>query len=241
MILSERAAANLRQLVDNPYPGRGIIMGRTSKGELVQIYWVMGRSASSRNRILEKISDRHGVVRTRVADRNGFPGDPSLLIYTAMAEVLGNYIVSNGAQTDAVVQHGMKILRINDWQYEPDGPNFTPRITGIFNNSGYALDMRLVMLRKSLFGDECDYSEHTYHQVAPGYGYFISTYAGDGNPLPSFYGEPLLLPIESSDPAGIAQEYWSLLNEDNRVALAVKVIPALGQSEIAIVNRHQTG
>ena len=241
MTLSERAAANLRGLADNPYPGRGIIMGRTPDGDIVQIYWVMGRSQSSRNRILEEMPGNHGWVRTRVADPSGFPGDPSLLIYTAMAEENGNYIVSNGAQTDAVMRDGISVLEGSYWRYEPDSPNFTPRITGQIYRGGWQSYFELVMLRKSPFDETSDIFKSFYHEIAPGFGYFISTYEYDGNPLPSFCGEPQLLPIESIEPEIIAQNYWSVLNEDNRVALVVKVIPPEGQSKIAIINRHSIG
>lgn len=239
MYIKERAAANLEALSRNPYPGRGIVLGRTFCLNPVQIYWIMGRSEGSRNRILEPIPEKHGWLRTCIADQSKFQGDPSLLIYTAMAEEPDNFVVSNGAQTDAVMKRGIGTL--NDWRYEPDKPNFTPRITGITRLwPGDVLDTRLIMLRKSDSGyDECDRFDYVYGKATRGFGFFISTYEGDGNPLPAFHGEPLILPIEDDDPAQIAEAFWSVLNPENRVALAVKVIPHEGPSKIKIINRHE--
>jgi IMP cyclohydrolase len=239
MDLSEHAAMNLQALSRNPYPGRGIVLGCTPSGDPIQIYWIMGRSKSSRNRILEPISDKQGWLKTRIADPSEFTGDPSLLIYTAMAEAPGVYIVSNGAQTDAVVQSGMSVLENGSWQYEPDRPNFTPRVTGITRRApDGTLQMDLVILKKSPLSEACDHLSYSYSDVAAGYGYFISTYTGDGDPLPAFCGKPLLLPIESNEPAKIAETYWSTLDLDNRVALAVKIIPYGGPSETTFINHH---
>jgi len=240
MNANTQAGVNLHGLLDNPYPGRGIIMGRNPDGNLVQIYWVMGRSESSRNRVLETIPDKHGWLRTNIAKQDGYKGDPSLLIYNAMAEERNYYVVSNGTQTDAVIANdNIDALEYDNWEYEPDNPNFTPRITGVIRyKSGNLISMRMMILRKSPFGDKCDRWGISFGEVAPGFGYFISTYQGDGNPLPSFHGEPLLMPINHTDPAEIAQMYWSALNKDNRVSLAVKIIPPDGPSKIQIINRH---
>lgn len=240
-ILREISEANLQALYLNPYPGRGIIQGRTPDGSPVQVYWVMGRSEGSRNRILELVSGYPGWLRTRIADEAGFSGNPDLLIYTAMAEdAAGTFAVSNGDQTEDVAGCGITVLKNGGWQYEPDDPNFTPRITGMirYMPAGNTLEMRLTMLRKSQFSDECDYFEYNYSRVAPGYGCFISTYEGDGNPLPSFRGEPRVMPIAGIDPAEIAVSYWSALNRDNRVAVAVKMIHPDLTSDIEIINRH---
>lgn len=241
MDIRKRATANRRALSRNPYRGRGIVQGLTPDGDPVQIYWLMGRSESSQNRVLEKVPDMPGWLRTRVADKSGFTGDPSLLIYTAMAEKLGMYVVSNGAQTDAVMQDGISALTgIDYWKYEPDGPNFTPRITGVTDYVPNAVfGTHLIILRKSPFGEGCDCLSYDYGEDVPGYGHYIATYQGDGDPLPSFHGEPLIMPIRGSDPAEIAEMYWSLLNSDYRVALAVKVIRPDPSSEIAIINRHK--
>jgi IMP cyclohydrolase len=237
MDLSEQAAMNLQALSRNPYPGRGIVLGCTPDSDPIQIYWIMGRKKPSRNRILEPISDKQGWLKTRVADPSECTDDPSLLIYTAMAEAPGVYIVSNGAQTDAVVRSGMSVLENGSWQYEPDSPNFTPRITGITHRAPDGTSqMDLVMLKKSPLSEACDHLSYSYSDVAAGYGYFISTYADDGDPLPAFCGEPLLLPIKSSEPAEIAETYWSVLNPENRVALAVKLIPSDGPSETTFIN-----
>lgn len=237
MHIKYEAMSNFLALSQNSYPGRGIVLGRTPDGSFVQIYWVMGRSEGSRNRILESVpSIGHGWIRTRVADASKHSGDPALLIYKAMAEDMGTFVVSNGTQTEAVLRGGILIL--DQWQYEPDDPNFTPRITGRIRFLSNGLDMQLVILKKSPFGKKCDRFSYTYSKSAAGYGYYISTYCGDGNPLPSFQGEPIVLPISNTDPAEIAKAYWAVLNEENRVAVAVKIIPIDHPSKIAIINRY---
>jgi IMP cyclohydrolase len=232
------AQENLQALACNKYPGRIIVMGRAPNGSSVQIYGIMGRSEGSRNRILEKIEGEHGRLQTRVADESQVTGDPALLIYTAMAEKPGTYVVSNGAQTDTVIQGGILTLK-DSWQYEPDAPNYTPRITGVINyiRGHKPPEIRLVILKKSLFGDRCDCMSYDYGEIRLGYGHCISTYEGDGDPLPPFCGEPLLLPI-GINAKQIAEQYWTALNEHNRVALAVKFIPSDQPSSIYIINRH---
>ena len=223
MDISARAAANFKALSQNSYPGRLIVLGQTPDGDPVQIYSIMGRSEGSRNRIFEPVPNEPTCMRTRVADESKVSGDPSLLIYNAMRESGNTFVVSNGDQTDMVAKDGISVLRGR--QYEPDIPNFTPRITGLTRVSSDSLDLRLVILRKSPFGDTCERFYYDYEGVAtPGYGYFISTYAGDGDPLPSFEGEPLIMPIESNDSIQIAETFWGALDPDNRVALAVKII-----------------
>jgi len=199
----------------------------------------MGRSESSRNRVFEKVPNTQGWVKTRVADPSTFTGDPSLLIYNAMVEQPNRFVVSNGAQTDAILQNGMSELQSGNWKYEPDHPNFTPRISGVINTDE-AHRFQLVMLRKSVAGDECDILSYTYDDIPYGFGYFISTYEDDGNPLPSFRDEPRILPIGHRNPHIIALAFWNILNEENRVALAVKVIPSDGSpSRVDIINRFK--
>lgn len=240
MNLKELAGLHFQDMSCNSYPGRIIILGRTPDGSCIQIYSIMGRSDPSRNRIFEKMPDRHGWIETSFVDESKVSGDPNLLIYHAMAEADGYYIVSNGRQTDDLIQiEGIGVLETGDWKYEPD-TSHTPRISGIYS-PGDVLDMRLVILRKSPFGDACDLMDYAFSGVAPGFGFFISTYEGDGDPLPSFKGEPQVMPIESNDPAEIAATYWAALDADNRVALAVKVIPSNGPSKIEIINRYTVG
>lgn len=234
--IEELAAANLQALSKNRYPGRLIVLGRTPCGDPVQIYSIMGRSEGSRNRIFELAPNEPSCVRTRIADESKISGDPSLLIYNAMREDGNGFVVSNGLQTDSVMMNGTSALK--GWHYEPDSPNFTPRITGVTRVSGDRLDIRLIMLRKSSFGGACERFYYDYDGVEAGYGYLISTYDGDGDPLPSFSGEPLIMPIESNDPAEIASMFWVNLNEDNKVALATKVIRPGQSSQIEIINRY---
>lgn len=241
------AMANLHRLSENPYPGRGIVIGCDKTGQfLIQVYWIMGRSANSRNRVFN--SDNTGRVFTEAANPAEMT-DPSLVIYNAMASLNGCHIVSNGSQTDDVVKGiGMFGVRggsfhcsMSSQQYEPDKPNFTPRITGQCVIDGSTPLVQLSTLRKSLFGNGCERHLYSYPDIAPGFGYCITTYKGDGDPLPSWQGEPLLMPLAGSINE-IADTYCGILNEENFVSLAVKFIPIDGRkSDIYIVNKYKKG
>lgn len=229
------AAENLMRLSRNPYPGRGIVVGQDEFGNIVQIYWIMGRSENSRNRVFAH--DDRGKLWTEPADPSKVK-DPSLIIYTAMDQRHKAYAVSNGAQTgDAVaVDQGLMEREVTDWSFEPDAPNFTPRITAL-SRLGYR-SAEFLVLRKSPGGSETD---HAYFilELIQGYGYCITTYMGDGDPLPSFRGEPYLLPLEGS-PMQILDLYWESLNHENRVAIALKLInPRTGESIITTINRYE--
>jgi IMP cyclohydrolase len=234
---------NLVILRANPYPGRGLIIGINAFGtHAVQIYWIMGRSQNSRNRIF-----RHegGRLFTAVANPAEVT-DPSLIFYNAMDEATGVFVVSNGRQTDSVIE----ILKddspltfpemLEAWQYEPDEPHFTPRITGTCRLIEQGLcQTELVLLRRSTFleGNQCLRCHYDCGQIKPGIGFCLTTYAGDGNPLPPFTGEPFPLPLPTQ-PDETLETYWQALNPENRVALAVKTIDlGSGQSEIIIRNR----
>lgn len=242
MNVAYRATTNFRDLSRNSYPGRIITMGRTPNGTPAQIYAIMGRSDGSRYRRFELVPGKHGWLRTSFADRHKVSGDPELLIYHAMAEIEDcAYAVSNGRQTDDLVQCDgrIEVLTTGTWTYEPD-PSHTPRISGVCF-PGDVQRMQLLMLRKSPFGDACDFLDFSFGEVAPGFGYFISTYEADGDPLPPFSGEPLVMPIASDNPGKIAAAYWAALDADNRVSIAVKVIPVDGPSETKIINRYAVG
>ena len=229
------AGDNWMALNRNPYPGRGIVMGMDCTGEyVVQIYWIMGRSANSRNRVF---SVEGGRVFTEPADPAKV-NDPSLIIYTAMERVGFRYAVSNGSQTDKVADRGIDALR--KYHYEPDAPNFTPRITGVVEwLDGNIPVLRFAILRKSKFGDGCDTLSYDYPCVGNGFGYCVTTYMGDGDPLPSFEGEPIPLPIVGNI-GRVARNYWGILNAANRVSLAVKFIPLDGgQTEVRIINKYK--
>jgi IMP cyclohydrolase len=241
--LEEIARKNLENLSGNIYPGRGIIVGMDELGQnLVQIYFITGRSSGSRNRIFNSDGER---VFTQAADPEKEVGDTSLTLYSAMREDGTHFVVSNGNQTDAVITAlqcrspltAGFVEGLARSQYEPD-PSHTPRITGVCVPSGYPM-AQLSILRKSAWGDRSDRLLYTYDELAPGFGFCITTYTGDGNPLPLWKGEPLLMPL-AGDIQYIANTYWSALNEANRVSLVVKLISWETEkraSTIKIINR----
>ncbi len=231
---------NMYDLSQNSYPGRGIVMGMSETGGyVVQVYWIMGRSENSRNRVFGVEGTR---LFTEAADSSKVK-DPSLIIYNAMRETHRHFVVSNGVQTDKVIagisagdtfQGSLRGL-----EYEPDAPNFTPRITGICRldlvdrgDPFFGLDI----IRKSVWDYSCDRFFYRYDRIERGIGYCITTYTGDGNPLPAFVGEPLLMPL-AGDIDAVANAYWQVLNEENRVALAVKFIALQGTSCIKVINK----
>lgn len=244
------AERNLIALQANPYPGRGLVVGVDQSGHfLVQIYWIMGRSKNSQNRIF---SVEGGRLFTEAADLTKV-ADPSLIIYNAMLErdCKGGppefYIVSNGDQTDTVFSqlsalicphytYLPTVLRFR--KYEPDSPNFTPRITAITHLGTNGWRAEIAILRKSMWGDECDRLHYQYTNIAKGFGFCVTTYSGDGDPLPAFNGEPLLMPIPGSM-RDILSTFWDSLNEANRVSLAVKMISIkTGKSVILVQNKY---
>jgi IMP cyclohydrolase len=233
------AEINAANLMKNAYPGRGIVLGATQDGtRLAQIYWIMGRSQNSRNRVFQEES---GFVRTKAFDESKLT-DPSLIIYYPVKHYKDFHVVSNGDQTDTVMEFVKAGRTWNDAlmtrEFEPDAPNFTPRITGVIDLKAqwaYALS-----ILKSQDGDgrHCLRHFYYYEKPVPGYGHCIHTYKGDGSPLPSFAGEPYLMPVPG-DAKEACRYYWSLLNEDNRISLLAKYIDLeSGEYEICIINRH---
>ena len=230
-----------QELRSNAYPGRGIVIGRSEDGtQAVTAYFIMGRSANSRNRVF--VEDGQG-IRTQAFDPAKLE-DPSLIIY-APVRVLGNKtIVTNGDQTDTVYEgmdHQMTFEQsLRSREFEPDAPNYTPRISGIMHieNSGYNYAMSIL---KSNHGnpDSCLRFTYAYENPAPGEGRFIHTYMHDGNPLPSFEGEPKPVGI-SGTIDGFTDMVWNSLNEDNKVSLFVRFIDiASGTYETRIVNKNK--
>lgn len=230
-----------QELRSNAYPGRGIVIGRSEDGtKAVTAYFIMGRSANSRNRVF--VEDGQG-IRTQAFDPAKLE-DPSLIIY-APVRVLGNKtIVTNGDQTDTVYEgmdHQMTFEQsLRSREFEPDAPNYTPRISGIMHieNSGYNYAMSIL---KSNHGnpDSCLRFTYAYENPAPGEGCFIHTYMYDGNPLPSFEGEPKPVGI-SGTIDGFTDMVWNSLNEDNKVSLFVRFIDiASGTYETRIVNKNK--
>lgn len=228
------------ELKNNSYPGRGIVIGKSADGKTaVTAYFIMGRSSNSRNRVF--VEDGEG-IRTQAFDPSKLE-DPSLIIY-APVRVLGNKtIVTNGDQTDTIYagmdrqQTFEQSLRCRE--FEPDGPNYTPRISGIMHieNGNYNFVMSIL---KSSDGNPESCSRFTYAYEKPlcGEGRFIHTYMNDGNPLPSFEGEPKRVAIEG-DIDSFTENVWESLNEDNKVSLFVRFIDIeTGKYETRIVNKN---
>lgn len=240
----ENPRFNMEALHANKYPGRGIVMGIDETGEqAVQIYWVMGRSKNSRNRILVAEDD---VVKT-VAFDESIVEDPSLIIYNAMRGIDGINIVSNGDQTDTIVSALKRrgsvseavFEAIFDRTYEPDAPNYTPRISGVIfpgNETGNILFSKIS--RESEESDRPSFDFYASSSSAlQGKGRCIHTYDGDGDPLPAFSGRPYDVLLEGLID-DMASTYWELLNEQNRVALAAKTINlATGETDLRIINK----
>ncbi len=230
-----------KELSGNAYPGRGIVIGKSADGKYaVTAYFIMGRSSNSRNRVF--VEDGEG-IRTQAFDPSKLE-DPSLIIY-APVRVLGNKtIVTNGDQTDTIYelmdrqQTFEQALRTR--KFEPDAPNYTPRISGIMHleNGGYNYAMSIL---KSNHGDPSSCSRYTFAYECPaaGEGRFLHTYMGDGNPLPSFEGEPTLVDI-AGDIDSFTNMVWENLNEENKVSLFVRYIEiATGKYETRILNKNK--
>ena len=230
-----------KQLQENSYPGRGIIIGRTSDGsKAVTAYFIMGRSENSRNRVF--VEDGEG-IRTQAYDPSKLE-DPSLIIY-APVRVLGDYtIVTNGDQTDTIYDL-MKVGKtfeesLRTREFEPDAPNYTPRISGLIDQTNHGFSYALSIL-KSADGDpaSCQRYTFTYSNPRPGIGHFIHTYENDGNPLPSFSGEPKKVEI-SGDIDTFTTMLWKSLNADNKVSLFVRYIDLkTNQAETRLINKNQ--
>lgn len=225
----------------NSYPGRGLAIGRSSVEDAwLQIYWIMGRSDNSRNR---KFVADGPVLRTAPYDESKVK-DPSLIIYEAMLELAGIYIVSNGDQTQtifgALADGGTFDDALSTRGREPDAPNYTPRISGMVDLRGGKAPVTLSILKANLM--DCGRTDrHTYRPAAPapGMAYCITTYEGDGDPLPPYAGDPRLLPCAGT-PAEVLDSYWDALDEDNRISLAVKRIPSTGgPGSIVLRNRYE--
>ncbi|MFA5163493.1 MAG: IMP cyclohydrolase [Patescibacteria group bacterium] len=248
--LKEEAANNLAALKANPYPGRLIIAGLDETGKyLIQVYALMGRSPKSRNRVLVPIKEL-GQLKVEVADPSLLSEneDLSLIVYTAMAQDQSlrpsSFVVTNGEHTGFVLDSGIRCIN-DQYYYEPDAPNFTPRIAARFDLFDDDPDMEynriasMALLKKPAYGSE--ESDLYYYDLVtiPAFGYCIHTYSGDGNPLPSFKGDPYLLPLEGTI-GEIAKTVWDNLDEANRISVAVKFIEiATGESEICVINKFQ--
>lgn len=230
-----------KELKENSYPGRGIIVGRSEDGtKAVIAYFIMGRSSNSRNRIF--VEDGEG-IRTQAFDPSKLE-DPSLIIY-APVRVLGNKtIVTNGDQTDTIYDGMDKQLTfeqsLRSREFEPDGPNYTPRISAVLHLEKGEFNYAMSIL-KSNHGDPSSCRRYTfaYENPAAGEGHFIHTYMHDGNPLPSFEGEPKLVEM-MDDMDAFTEMLWDSLNPDNKVSLFVRYLNIEdGTYETRIVNKNK--
>lgn len=230
-----------QELKANAYPGRGIVIGKSPNGKYaVTAYFIMGRSENSRNRVF--VEDGSG-IRTQAFDPSKL-SDPSLIIY-APVRVLGNKtIVTNGDQTDTIYelmdkqQTFEQSLRTRE--FEPDAPNYTPRISGIMHVENGRFNYAMSILKSNNGNpDSCNRYTFAYENPQAGEGHFIHTYKCDGNPLPSFEGEPKLVAV-SDDMEQFTDMLWNSLNADNKVSLFVRYIEiATGKYETKIVNKNQ--
>jgi hypothetical protein len=238
--LLDVADANFRELAANPYPGRGLVLGRSADGEAwLQLYWIMGRSANSRNRVF--VADG-ATLRTEPFDAAAVE-DPSLILYDAMLELDRLYLVSNGDQTatlrDALARGGSFEEALATREREPDAPNYTPRISGMIDLRRREAAFALSLLKANR-ADPALTDRTTFRPAPPppGFGLGLTTYQGDGSPLPSFAGEPLWLPTTGS-PEALLARYWDGLSPTHRVALALKWIPLRGgPGTLSVRNRY---
>ena len=229
---------DLTQLLEsNPYPGRGIVLGRSADNKFaIAAYFIMGRSENSRNRVF---TATEAGIRTEAYDPSKMT-DPSLIIYHPVRQVGDTLIVTNGDQTDTVrdgLLAGQTFAQaLHTREFEPDGPNYTPRISGLLSPDG---SFKLSIL-KPADGDPscCHRFFYTYDHPLAGEGRFIHTYMGDGSPLPSFEGEPERVILDAPDAEALAEQMWNALNADNKVSLFVRYTD-LATGEYRQVIRHK--
>ncbi|HDR6319022.1 TPA: inosine monophosphate cyclohydrolase [Bacillus thuringiensis] len=240
-MINSLSESNINQLKKNSYPGRGIILGLSPNSKkYIQVYWIMGRSNNSKNRIFV---NEAGFVRTEANDKNKLE-DPTLIIYYPIKFYNDIHIVSNGDQTDTIYD----LLRsdesfetaLNKRKFEPDFPNLTPRISGMMdlNNKKSAYQLSIL---KSIDNNPnyCIRNFYNYEKGVPGVGHCLHTYSGDGNPLPSFTGEPFEVKLFDNIKE-VGSFYWSALNEVNKISLLVKSIDIENKStEIFIINKNK--
>ncbi|MBE6531314.1 MAG: inosine monophosphate cyclohydrolase [Ruminococcaceae bacterium] len=222
-------------LSSNTYPGRGIMIGKSADGKQAMIaYFIMGRSANSRNRIFERYE---GGMRTKAFDESKLE-DPSLIIYNPFLQRENIDIITNGDQTDTICNALAAAKSFEDAlmtrEFEPDAPNYTPRISGINYYADNDFTYSLSIL-KSADGDPSVCNRYFYRYTPrAGIGHFIHTYECDGNPIPSFYGEPEVVTLPNTAEE-LAEVVWNNLNADNKVSLFVRAVPLDGGEPTEII------
>ena len=230
-----------QDLSGNAYPGRGIVIGRSEDGKYaVTAYFIMGRSVNSRNRVF--VEDGEG-IRTQAFDPAKL-SDPHLVIY-APVRVLGNKtIVTNGDQTDTIYEGMDKQMTfeqsLRSREFEDDAPNYTPRISGVMHVENGKFNFGMSILKSDEGdGSRCNRYTYAYEDPKAGEGRFIHTYIGDGNPLPSFEGDPTKVDIKGNIDE-FTKLVWDNLNEENKVSLFVRYIEiATGKYETRIINKNK--
>ena len=226
-------------ITGNPYVGRGIVIGKSADGKKAAVaYFIMGRSENSRNRIF---TEKNGEVFTEPFDASKVE-DPSLIIYAAIRQFENKLIVTNGDQTDTIYDgfasgHCMKhALQLRC--FEPDAPNFTPRISGVaaFENGDFTYEMSILKSADAA-GTACNRYLFSYPALA-GLGHFIHTYVTDGNPIPTFQGEPERVAIPNSIDE-LTEKLWNALDANNKISLYVRYVDlATGESENRMINKN---
>ncbi len=221
----------------NSYVGRGIVTGMTPDGRAASAYFIMGRSANSRNRVF---TIRDGAVYTEPFDASKVE-DPSLIIYAAIREYGDSLIVTNGDQTDTIydgLEKGLSFSKaLESRQFEPDAPNLTPRISSITDLAGGDYEMSIL---KSADAEGTACNRYTFsYKALPGLGHFLHTYVQDGSPLPTFQGEPERVAVPE-DIDAFTEEIWNALDEDNRISLYVRFTELeSGDYEERLINRNK--
>ena len=225
------------ELQQNSYPGRGIVLGKSADGnQMVIAYFIMGRSENSRNRVFV---EENGGIKTQAFDPSKLT-DPSLIIYSPVRVINGKTIVTNGDQTDTIYDFIAKgdtfENALQTRTFEPDAPNFTPRISGIIDGDRYTLS-----ILKSANGNPDSTCRYFFDYKSPlsGEGHFIHTYRCDGNPIPSFEGEPKKIAV-NGDIDAFTESVWNSLNADNKVSLFTRYIDlTTGETQTRICNKNQ--
>tara|TARA_B100000686_G_C16489510_1_gene811318 strand:- start:76 stop:795 length:720 start_codon:yes stop_codon:yes gene_type:complete len=231
------ALKNFKQHIsENLYPGRGIILGRNQDDSWILVYWIMGRSDNSRNRIFKL---ENGILRVEPANHL-FKQNKKFLFYNVMLDFNDKIVITNGNHTDTIfegLQNGKNFFSsLKSEKHESDKPNYTPRISGLVELSKSRISFAKIC--KSDFNSE-DSSYHFYHYtfIPAGYGYCLTTYMSDGEPPPSFIGDPIILPLDGNAEE-IANKYWTELDSENRISLFVRELIKSGKERLKIINRY---